>query len=160
MLMHVFCKLTYTRTYIHIYRHRTIFAKLHCLESLILLIFIWSLFRHWVRLYYIYRQVKSLSNDGAAAADAARASSNPAVVAELQKKLEHAQRMLQQADVTAERKTGQPSVTQPVLYSITEFPLISLSHIISVYNYMHFLLILLFYYWYFYCFFWHTTYVL
>lgn len=60
-----------------------------------------------MRLSGINRQVKSLNNEGAEAADAVGGNSNPAVVAELQRKLEHAQRMLQQADVTAERKTGQ-----------------------------------------------------
>ncbi|KAK3855023.1 hypothetical protein Pcinc_038548 [Petrolisthes cinctipes] len=56
-------------------------------------------------------QVKSLNSDqggggrgiGGVVAGIQQGGGNPAVVAELQKKLEHAQRMLQQADVTAER---------------------------------------------------------
>ena len=55
-----------------------------------------------------YRQVKSLNNEGAEVPNTVKSNTNPAVVAELQRKLEHAQRMLQQADVTPERKTGQP----------------------------------------------------
>ncbi|XP_050726304.1 alpha-(1,6)-fucosyltransferase-like isoform X2 [Eriocheir sinensis] len=64
-------------------------------------------------------QVKSLSNDGVVAADTAKANSNPAVVAELQQKLEHAQRMLQQADVTAERKSGSSDFTPSLDFELT-----------------------------------------
>lgn len=68
-------------------------------------------------IFGIYRQVKSLNSEGVEVADVGKTNSNPAVVAELQRKLEHAQRMLQQADVTSERKTGQPwsSVLNPFL---------------------------------------------
>lgn len=45
------------------------------------------------------KQVSSLNG-------AAPPHGNTAMVAELQKKLEHAQRMLQQADATADHKTG------------------------------------------------------
>ncbi|KAG0718343.1 Alpha-(1,6)-fucosyltransferase [Chionoecetes opilio] len=66
-------------------------------------------------------QVKALSSDGAGGADAeaGRRNTNPAVVAELQRKLEHAQRMLQQADVTAERKTGSSDFTPSLEFELT-----------------------------------------
>lgn len=66
------------------------------------------------------QQVKSLNSDGAeVAANTVKTNSNPAVVAELQRKLEHAQRMLQQADVTAERKSGFSDFTPSLEFELT-----------------------------------------
>ncbi|XP_069156944.1 alpha-(1,6)-fucosyltransferase isoform X2 [Procambarus clarkii] len=71
------------------------------------------------------KQVNSLNNDGAregrqeGAAAVQTSSGNTAMVAELQKKLEHAQRMLQQADVTADRKPGSSDFTPSLEFEQT-----------------------------------------
>ncbi|XP_064116313.1 alpha-(1,6)-fucosyltransferase-like [Macrobrachium nipponense] len=56
------------------------------------------------------KQVSYINNDGGGGSSQLSAG-NPAVVAELQKKLEHAQRMLQQADATGDQKSGASEFT-------------------------------------------------
>ncbi|XP_071537591.1 alpha-(1,6)-fucosyltransferase [Panulirus ornatus] len=64
------------------------------------------------------KQVKSLnSNEGGGAQQLS--NSNTAIVADLQRKLEHAQRMLQQADVTADHKTGSSDFTPSLEFEQT-----------------------------------------